>query len=226
MSNFLKEIFEGKTNETIHNNFTRYGKGEYERLLFEIKAGKSLNVKSSFDFANEFVKLIAELGKGKLQVTGKIICPYDFKDEAPCEVANYSKRGKLYTAEVNAELTPEELKKLYEKFQHDFLLLNIVGENVKLKVGKSLPKPGGRIKDNFCSATLPLEAKHELAWDAKDFKVLQLKHLLKINDVEINKELMIKDPAKARLDAVRKGIIVRVMNIDGKEEKKEVPFKA
>ena len=226
MANFLKEIFEGKTNEAIHHSFTRYGKGEYERLLFELKSGKALSVKSSFDFANEFVKLVSEFGKGSLEVSGKIICGHDFKNEVPFEVADYSKRGKLYTAEIQATLTPQQLKELYEKFKLDFLLLNVVGDNVKLKVGKSLPKPGGRIKENFCSATLPLEAKHELAWDARDFKVLKVKHLLKINDVEINKELMMKDPAKARLDAVRKGIIVRELDVDGKVERKEVRFAA
>ncbi len=226
MSNFLKDIFEGKTNEFIHHNFTRYGKGEYERLLFTIKKGKNLAVKSSFDFANEFIKLIAEHGKGKLSITGKIICGRDFKDELPCEAANYSKRGKLYTAEINTEMSPEELKKLYEKFRTDFLLLNISGENAKLKVGKSLPKPGGTIKDNFCSATLPVGAKDEFAWDVSDFKELLVKHIVNVQEIAVNQELMKKDPAKARLEAIRKGIITRILSIDGKEEKRESLFSA
>lgn len=227
MTNFLKEIFEGKTNEVIHHNFTRYGKGEYERLVFELKSGKALGVKSSWDFSNEFVKLAAEYGRGKLHVSGKIITNYDFKDKVPCNVTDYSKWGALHTAEVEDDLTPEQLKEIYEKFKFHFLLLNMKGDNLKLKVGKGIPKPGkAELKKNFCSATFPLEVKQELAWDVKDFKVLQVKHLLKINEIELDKELMQKDPPKARTAAIRKGVIVRLLDVDGKQEKKEVPFTA
>ena len=224
MGNFLKDLFEGKSNDVLHSAFTRYGKGEYERLIFSIKKGKSLIVKSSFDFANEFVNLAAAYGKGNLSVSGKIICAYDFEKEVPCEVANYSKRGKLFTAEISVELNQEKLKNIYEKFKKNYLLLNISGENVKLKVVKSLPKPGGKIKDNFCSANLPIEAKDEFAWDVKDFKELQIKHMVNVQEINVNTELMQKDPAKARLEAIRKGVITRLLTADGKEEKKETQF--
>ncbi|MBU4456016.1 MAG: hypothetical protein KKA65_00800, partial [Nanoarchaeota archaeon] len=61
---FIKEIFEGKANDSIHYKFVRYGKGEYERLLFEItKSKNNFRVKSSFDFANDFIKIIENINK-------------------------------------------------------------------------------------------------------------------------------------------------------------------
>lgn len=225
--NFLKGIFLGKTDEKSHGKFVRYGKGEYERLLFEITKGKNnFKVKSSFDFANDFVGLIANNIKEAASVSGKIIVPRDFQKEieAICKTASYSKRGKLYTAEISAELSPEQLRKIYEEFSQNFLLLNIKSSEFSLKVAKSLPKPGGKIKPDFCSATLPLNLIDEFVWDVKqEFSKLIIKHVLNITDIAIPPELR-NDPAKARLEAKRKGRILRIIEIDGKETRKETDF--
>jgi len=225
--NFLKNIFIGKTDASAHDKFVRYGKGEYERLLFEIAKGKNnLKIKSSFDFANDFAGIISENLKDTANVSGKIIASYDFKEDisAICEPSAYSKRGRLFTAELSADLSPDMFRRLYEKFSPYFLLLNIKSNDFSLKVGKSLPKPGGAIKPNFCSATLPLSLIDEFAWDVKqDFSKLEIKHILNITDIVIPPELR-NDPAKARLEAKRKGKIVRIITIDGKESRKETDF--
>ncbi len=227
--NFLKLILTGRTDGAAHSKFVRYGKGDYERFLFEITKGKaSFKVKSSFDFANDFIGIIADNIKDSASVSGKIIAPYDFKSEidAICGTSGYSKRGRLYTAEISAELSPEQLRRIYEKFSQHFLLLNIRSNEFSLKVGKSLPKPGGAIKPNFCAASLPLNLLDEFAWDVKqDFKKLVIKHALKINDIIIPPELK-NDPARARVEAKRKGTIVRVLLIDGdgREIRKESEF--
>ncbi|MFH1638445.1 MAG: hypothetical protein ABIB71_08520 [Candidatus Woesearchaeota archaeon] len=223
--NTLQKIFEGKVDGAVHKKFTRYGKGEYERFLFEIKKGKNLNVKSSFDFANDFVEIIAARLEGNANVSGKVVAAYDLEKDFPIE-ATFSKRGKLHTAELSTEVSAEQLRLLYDKYKDDFLLLNIKSDKFKLKSGKSLPKPGGKIKPNFCSASLPLDCKDEFAWDVNDFKELKIAHVLKIDEVEFDKELMKTDPAKARLEAKRKGTIIRKLDIDGKIEEKEAEFSA
>lgn len=227
--NFLKGIFAGKIDEKAHGKFVRYGKGEYERFLFEItKKKNSFKVKSSFDFANDFVGIIADNLKTKAEVSGKIIVSRDFKSEieAICGVSAYSKKGNLFTAEISAELSPEQLRKIYDKFSANFLLLNIKSDEFSLKVGKSLPKPGGAIKPDFCSATLPLDLLDEFAWDVKqEFSKLEIRHIINITDIIIPPELR-NDPAKARLEAKRKGKITRVLVIDGKKTKTEANFTA
>lgn len=225
--NFLRGIFIGKTEPNYHSKFVRYGKGEYERLLFEITKGKnSIKVKSSFDFANDFVGIIADNIKEAASVSGKIIVPGDFQKgiSGICEPVSYSKRGKLYTAEISAELSPEQLRRIYDTFSQNFLLLNIKSSEFSLKVGKSLPKPGGAVKPNFCSATLPLNLLEEFAWDVKqEFSKLIIKHVLNITDIVVPPDLR-NDPAKARLEAKRKGKILRIIEIDGKETRKETEF--
>ncbi|MFA5888080.1 MAG: hypothetical protein WC852_05215 [Candidatus Nanoarchaeia archaeon] len=225
--NFLKNIFIGKTDASAHGKFVRYGKGEYERLLFEITKGKNnIKIKSSFDFANDFAGIISENLKETANVSGKIIAPYDFKADISqiCEPSAYSKRGKLYTAELSADLSPDMFRRMYEKFSSYFLLLNIKSNDFSLKSGKSLPKPGGAIKPNFCSATLPLALIDEFAWDVKqEFSKMEIKHILNITEIVISPELR-NDPAKARIEAKRKGKIIRILTIDGKETRKETDF--
>jgi len=223
--NFIKAIFSNKMDETTHKKFTRYGKGEYERALIKIKKSKDkFTVKTSFDFANDFVSIIAENIQEPAEVSGKIIASRDLKKDLDLE-CKFSKRGKLYTAELKKlEILPEQLKELYEQFKQDFLLLSIKSNKYKLKTKTSIPKPGGKIKDDFCSATLPLELLDEFAFDISDeFKELIIKHIFKITDLEVPEEF--KDNFfKAREAAIRKGKIERIIDIDGKIEKREAPL--
>src|SRR3989339_86360 len=135
--NVIRQIFEGVTDkEQVHQRFVRLGKGEYERFYLTIKNGKKLQVKTSFDFANDLFELFAKTAKGDIQLSGKIICNYDFEKEIPCEAANFSKRGKLYTAEFNTTVKPEILKEIYEKFKLQFILLNAKSDYYTLKCSK------------------------------------------------------------------------------------------
>ena len=66
--NFIKNIFEGKIDESVHFQFQKFSKGEFRnRAIIE---GKNSNgkytLKTSAEFANELVKIVAEkrfLGK-------------------------------------------------------------------------------------------------------------------------------------------------------------------
>ena len=98
------------------------------------------------------------------------------------------------------------LKEIYSKFKLQFILLNVKSDSCSLKCGKSLPKPGGKIKEDFCSATLPLEAAEEFEYaTGKNFKEAKIKHMLNIKEIEIPKEYL-NDPAKARVNGIRKGM--------------------
>ena len=61
----------------------------------------------------------------------------------------------------------------------------------------------------------------DLAFDVnKDYKRVFIKHTFEINDLEIPKEYL-NDFVKARLYAIRKGKLIRQVNIDGEQVKKE-----
>ncbi|MBL7101066.1 MAG: hypothetical protein ISS23_03875 [Nanoarchaeota archaeon] len=220
--NFIKKIVEGDVDEAVHNKLARYGKGDYERGLMLIKKGKkNIRIKASHDWANDLFGLIAENIKKDAEVKGKILAFRDFKSEIGLELKSFSKWGKLFTVELDLILTPEQMKLIYEKFNGDFLLLNVKSDDLKLSVKNSIPKPGGKVKDNFCSATLPLSVLDEFAFDFdNDFSEAKIVNKFVITELIVPKEYE-KDFAKARIMAKRKGKLVRLITVDGKNVEKE-----
>ena len=217
--NFVKKIFYNKVDELVHRHFTRFGKGDYERALLIIKKSSKLNIKSSFEFANDFVELIMQEASSDIEISGVIFCAHEFSLDLENE---YSKRGKIYKAEIKEQkIKKEKLKEIYEKFKFDHLLLNLNADNCSLKCKNSLPKPGSALKDNFCSASFDnVDLAKEFAFDVDNFKTLVIKHLFKIEDLVVFKEDE-NNFEKARINARRKGKVIRILNIDGKEIKKE-----
>lgn len=223
----IKQLFEGiKDKDLIHHKFVRFGKGSYERFFITIKNGKNLRVKSSYDWSNDLFGIIAERIQDESEISGKIIDFHDFEKDLPCKASSFGKRGKVYTADLKDIVSPETLRMIYEKFKTSFLLVNIKSSRYQLKCGKSLPKPGKALKDNFCSATLPAEALGEIAFgiDPK-FKEAKIKHVMNIIDIKIPDEYK-NDPAKARLNATRKGTITRITEVDGKTSETKTEFEA
>lgn len=223
--NYIKKIFEKKTDETVHQKLVRYGKGEYETAFMQITKGKNLKIKTSFEFTNDFFGIIAENIKSKAEVKGNISIGRDFENEMKIEVANYKKTKQMHMAEIETELKPEEMKEIYEKFKDGIILLNVKSENYNLSTGKKLPKPGGKVKEDFCKATLPLEFLEEFIWEEKNFKNAIIKHVFKVNDLIVPKEYE-NDYAQARVMAKRKGKLKRIIELDGRVVEKEVEFEA
>jgi len=225
--NFLKKIYEGKFDEEVHNRFIRYGRGKFERLYLSIeRSGEKLKIKTSFDFANSLFGIIAENIKEAADVKGKIVAARDFKNELNFEIKNYSKRGRIYTAEIEGTLNPQTLKTIYEKFKYNFILLNVRSKDFRLTTKQNIPKPGGKIQEDFCSAVLPSNLIDEFAFDFDpNFKTAKIKHEIIIEEIEIPKEYE-NDPEKARIHAIRKGKLIRIANVDGKEYRKEMKLVA
>ena len=217
--NFIKDVCNGKKDDYIHKQFVRLGKGEYERFLISLKKGKKLTVKTSFDMSNYLFYLVANTIEEDVEVTGKIIANYDFESEVEAE--KFSKRGKLYTAEFKKMFSPKELMELFEKFKMQYILLNVKGKDFKLKSGKSLPKPGGKLKDNFCRATLPLDLLEEFAFDFDpNFSKATIVHRVLIDEIIIPEEYK-DDFVKARYHALRKGKLIREIDLDDNKLTKE-----
>ncbi len=203
---FIKSVFTNNIDESTHKQFVRFGMGTFEnRALIKIKKGKdSFNLSTSFEFVNDIIRLIAD-NIEKASINGKII------------------KNKKKT-EVEEEVSSEKIKNLLN--QNDWLLTDISSDKISFKTAKSLPKPGKALKDNFCKTTLPLSFLEEFAFDVKqDFKKLTVSHTFIIEEIKIPEEYK-DNAALAREKATRKGKIVRILNIDGKEERKEIGFEA
>ena len=81
--NFIKKIFDGKSDEKVHVQFRKFSKGDFrDRAIVEIKKSKdNCVIKTSFEFANDLVETIAGKIQGETHVTGASICTSDLRDK-------------------------------------------------------------------------------------------------------------------------------------------------
>jgi len=231
--NFIKKIFDGKVDESVHLQFTRFGKGEYGgRFVVSFWKTKKIKVKTSFEFANDLVRLCSEFGKCK--VSGIVLSKNDISgimSENNIEGDSKAKRSGLFYQNdiVSQELSGEQLKVLERESY--FVLLDLDGEDFKLRIKKKLPKPGKsekKIDGKFCQLELDekfySKIKEDLFWDVPDGKKMNLVHKVIINEIVMPSGE--KDFAKIRELAKRKGKIIREGNVDGQEVRKEIEFEA
>lgn len=217
MESFIKKIISGKTDDDSHRYVIRFGKGEYERrFLLSLAKGAKIKMKTSFEFANDLVKFVDE--NKKVKFSGRIL------SKEKISGIDGRKKAGVFVYEVE-ESSLEKFENAY------YYLLDVNDSEIVLKIKKSLPKPGKdaeKIDDGFCSLTLEPKywnaLKNAFFWDLPECKKAIIEHKLIINEIVLPKDE--KDPAKIREKALRKGKIVRKMEIDGKESSKEYALSA
>ena len=231
--NFVKKIFNKEADESVHNQFIRFGKGEYnKRFPISLWKAKKIKVKSGFEFANDLVLLCSKLGDAR--VSGIVLSKKDISElmsQNNIKGNSETKKGGLYFQNniPNQELKKEQLIEL-EKNAY-FTLLDVEGEGFKLKMKKKLPKPGkdaNKIDNKFCqfeseNKFYPM-IKEDFFWDVPEAKKIEVFHTVLIQEIVMPKGE--KDYAKIRELAKRKGKIVRNIIADGKKGSKEVDFEA
>ena len=231
--NFIKRVFDKDIDEKTHEQFIRYGKGDYKgRFPLSLRKTKKVKLRTSFEFSNDIVLVCAKLVNCK--VSGEVISKEDisgFMSENNIEGDTKSKKaGRIYLTELpSQDLTEEQLTKLVG--ESTITLLDIVGEGFAFKTKKKLPKPGKnekKIDNKFCQ----LEAdekyfsiiKEDFFWDMPDAKKIFVKH-----QVIIDKIIMPEceeDFAKVREMAKRSGKLIRIADVDGVEKRSEVELEA
>jgi len=229
--NFVKKIFSDETDDSVHKHFIRFGKGEYRgRFILNLRKTKKIKVKTSFEFANDLVKLCSELGNSR--VSGVV-----WSKENISEIMSKNniktdykiKKGIFENNIPEQELNGEQLKELIGKAY--FTLLDLEGEGFELKIKKKLPKPGKseeKIDDKFCQLEIDdkfyRKVKDDFFWDIPEVKKVHISHILNITDIIYPEDE--KDFAKIREMAKRKGKITRKIIIDEKETLTEKEFEA
>jgi len=222
MDCFIKKVFLGKVDRQVHSQFVRFGRGVYEgRAVISLHKTKKIKLRGSFEFANDFVDLVAGLGNFKF--SGIIMSreKLDFGGE--------KKKSGIYIYEVK-DLDSEQIKEIKDKIY--FMLLDSDNEDLKLKIKKNLPKPGksgeAKINDKFCQLDADLKyyekIKDAFFWDVGDCKKVKAEHVVEISEIIL--PIGEKDFEKLRLLAKKKGRIIRKLIIDKKEKKVEKEFEA
>ncbi len=217
MDAFLKKIIDGKNDVDSHRYFLRFGKGIYNRrFLISYNKSKSIKIKGSFEWANDFVKFVSEIEN--LSYSGSIMS----KEQIPGQKGR--KKGGSFLYEVES-IRLEHYPGAYS------YLLDAESTGIKLKIKKSLPKPGKdaeKVDDGFCVMELDFKywdvVKKTFFWDAPDTKKCVIEHSLIIESIEIPKNE--KDPVKMRENAIRIGKIVRNISFDDKKDVKDYSIRA
>lgn len=231
--NFIRKIVEKKVDVWVKKQFTRYGRGIYDnKALLQISKGKgSFTVHSSFEFAGEFAFALAESVQGKTHVTGGIITTQDIRKEVSLDVAGIKQFAGVKTFLIDTEMNRAQIKELFTTLPSALIFLSFKTDAGELKTKVKNPKsskPGQKKSDtdgpkaDFCSLkTKDTELIEDLAFDVqKGFLKLAISHTFDIKDLAIPEQYK-SDFSAARLYAIRKGKLIREIDVDGNRLVKE-----
>ena len=228
--NFMKKIFQGRPDESVHLQFQKFGKGESKNraLINAKKSGNKYTISTTAEFANELVREIAgKLADNKTNVTGAIVSTNDLKEKLDFKEIKQFQGVKRYL--IDSEMSGNDILSLLDKFPKAFFALSFEAGDSKLKIKPKAPKSakskkkGEKPKPNFCKITTNDRVLAEdFVFEKPDFGKVEIAHHFIIN--EIIKPEGETDFAKMRELAKRKGKIIREAEIDGKKTLQEKEF--
>jgi hypothetical protein len=230
--NFIKKVFDEKVDEEVHLQFQKFSKGEFrDRALIEAKnSNGKYTIKTSAEFANELVKMMAEkLGDERTKVTGAIVSTSDLTGKIEFKDKKQFQGVKRYI--IDREMSGKEILDLLNEFPKTFFALSFsVGED-KLKIKPKAPKSGKpgkgdkEAKADFCSLkTRNKQIADNFIFENPNFKDARINHTYFIDGMVMPEGE--KDFAKIREMSKRKGKIVRKAVIDENVVNSEKEFEA
>ena len=238
MDFFTTKIFSGKTDELVHVQFQKFSRGVFKNraVILAKQSGSKYSISTTAEYANEFVRYLAELlGERKTQVMGVIVSTRNLDEELEFENKKQFMGIKQYV--INTQLSGKEIISLCDRLPNAFMGLSFSVDDTELKVKPKAPKsakPSTKSEDkpkaDFCKIKTTDRALFEkLIFDqeATSAKSIQILHTFMIEDIIISDELKKeKDFALMREKAQRKGKLVRTLTVDGKEIVKKKEFAA
>lgn len=224
---YVKQLFEDDIDDWVHERFVRYGRGMFDGAYLSVKStGKGLKLSGSWDYAGGLVDILSN-SSGSVKLKGAVFAKRDLSDVLSdfFELSKEKKKKSLYSAVVSGEVDCDALKGLVSMVPDAYLLLTgWCGKN-KIKAKNKLPKPGGKVKVNFCSASFDSSLTSfvfdEYLFDVEgEFEEATISHKYVVD--EIVPPEGVTDPARIRIEAKRKGTIIRKLIVDGKESEKTI----
>lgn len=246
MDFFIKKIFDGKTgnDSLVHSQFQKFSKGEFKNKAMVVakrQAEGIYSIATTAEYAKELVMILAEkLGDDKTLVTGALISTLDL-DSFEYREKKSAIGVKKYL--IESEMSGKEILDLCNKVERAFFGLSFkVGDSDLLKIQPKSPKSakgtsnqkkeGEKPRVDFCKLkTNDKSMVKNLIFDreAEKFKNIEISHDFIIEDIIISDTLKKQagnDFARIREEALRKGKVIRKLNIDGKKLIKETDFEA
>lgn len=237
MDNFIKKIFDGKTDNLVHNQFQKFSRGEFkDKAAMVYSKGKDkYTLSTSYEYSNDFARMLAEkLGNNKTTITGVIVSTRDLTGQVNFAGKKQFAGVKQYI--LNGEMSGKEIIDLLDKLPTAFFALSFKVGTSELKTkpkapisGKPSTKADAQPKADFCKFyTTDKETIRSFVFDNElldsDVKKAEIKHIFQVKDITVPKGE--SDPVKMRELAIRKGKIIRILRILDKETRKETDFVA
>jgi hypothetical protein len=230
--NFIKKVFDGRIDESVHLQFQKFSKGEFRnRAQIKVKRVKDkYTISTGNEFANDFVRILAgKLGERKTSVTGAIVSTLDLTG------LDYQDKKQFMGIKqyvIKKEISGKEILDLQDKFPKGFFALSFEVGTDLLKIKPKAPKSAKpstksdeKIKPDFCKlVTTDSSIGKSFVFEKSDFKDAEITHTFFINELILPQGE--KDFAKVREMAKRKGKIVRKALIDGQTIVSEKEFSA
>lgn len=131
---------------------------------------------------------------------------------------------KKYT--LKETMTPQRFSEFLKLFSGYHMLFSAKSGKNSITVKKSLPQKGSLV-EKFISAKFDKkfyrDIKEDFLFDwGGDFKQAEIHHAYLIEELSVAPELLKRDAARARLEAKRKGKIIRKKIVDGHETMTEI----
>lgn len=236
MKNVINKIFSGLKDDDVHAEFIKFSRGIFNnRYLVEGKKQKDKwAIKTSSEFVNSFVREILEKTRENIKIKGIIISTSDLEEDCEIPIEDIKKYMGIKQFIFDCEISPEKILNLMEKHPRAFYAISFSTPKYDLKIKAKPPKsakPGtstkndGRPKADFCSLkTNDKEIINNLFFDFPHFNEILIKHTIQIDEIEIPKDA--KTPEQVREKAIRKGVVKRFIDVDGKEHFSQKEFVA
>tara|TARA_Y100000310_G_scaffold133775_1_gene132755 strand:+ start:5382 stop:6086 length:705 start_codon:yes stop_codon:yes gene_type:complete len=230
----IKKIFDGISDEEVHRDFLKFGRGEYKnKYLIEVKKqANNWSIKTSSEYVNFLVKSCLNKISGKILIKGIIVSTIDLRDEIRFDIVKSGNFQGIRKMTINTEVESSEILNLMKKYPKIFFALSFKGNGFSLKVKAKSPKSGKPGKENkdepkvdFC--ILKTEDKdliNELLFRVGDFEEVKVSHAIDIRDIIYPKDITDLKPEEIREQSRRSGILTRKVVIEGRETITETNF--
>ena len=231
MDFFIHKLCSARNDNFTHLQFEKYSRGLFtDKAIVQGKISKgNYSFVTTGEYAGEFVRACAEeLGPAKTNVEGVIISTKGLPSSIQHKGISQFMGVKKYL--ISGEYSGDEIISICDSVPRAFVSLSFSTSKSQLKIKPKAPKSAKPGKDSekgpkvdFCKLkTSNPEFAKKLFFDLGEFKTAEAKHDFDIRDIEIPDGE--KDPIKMRENAIRKGVIVRKITVDGKTHQKEFNF--
>lgn len=226
---YIKDIFENNITEHAHNKFVRYSKGSFVGPLINIKImGSGVKISASFHFIDELLLLASEILENReVHVKGSLVWNEDLSDKLLKLGIKYSKVTKSRGIFKYVLDNSVRFKDFVDEMKNYNILLTIKEKDFTLVTKNAFPKPNKEFGPDFCKVTFPSnfaqKILEEFAFDCeKNQKDIKITNHLNIEDIILPKDA--KNFEEARKKAIRKGTLIRTVDIKGEIKETSIDF--